>query len=377
MARIYAGGEMPELANLVSDRIDTSTAEAFKPMTFDVTNTCERWCGCLCTLGINGLMTKTIDLRADDMSLITQSRLENSESHVPYGQIENVDITKSCCCCYAVNGYSPGCGCNRTLVEEVASELQQRKMKRGATAQLKQLETMQSVTCALDVKLDTVYDKLSIQYPPNQETMDRIYQGRPPKALRNRKPMPHIDAAQAFETRQFNVTNYCELICTLVNCVGPTTREMVLEPEEMLLTTKNWCLMNTQRTPYAQLGSVDVETACLCCSNLPDVATPGCGCNRALVDDIAEELQKRKVKRGNIAQMKMQENMMTEILKVSTKVEILNDHYRVPNPPSLQTLTQVFGADAAAVLQQTMAPAVVVTPGVAVDPPGANSLEVL
>ena len=36
-----------------------------------------------------------------------------------------------------------------------------------------------------------------------------------------------------------------------------------------------------------------------------EVASPGCGCNQALVQELGAELQERKVRRGNIAQIKM------------------------------------------------------------------------
>ena len=44
---------------------------------------------------------------------------------------------------------------------------------------------------------------------------------------------------------------------------------------------------------------MDVETACCgLVHSLPEVAIPGCGCSKAMVDEIASELQERKVKRG-------------------------------------------------------------------------------
>lgn len=55
-----------------------------------------------------------------------------------------------CCCCYSVstgqNMVSPGCGCSKALVEEIAGELQDRKVKRGNIAQVRRRPLPLAVT---------------------------------------------------------------------------------------------------------------------------------------------------------------------------------------------------------------------------------------
>ena len=71
----------------------------------------------------------------------------------------------------------------------------------------------------------------------------------------------------------------------------------------MVITKSNLLIEKRERTPYAQLGAIDTESTCGCCKNIPDVADAGCGCEAALMGEIATELHERKVKRGNIAQV--------------------------------------------------------------------------
>ena len=129
------------------------------------------------------------------------------------------------------------------------------------------------------------------------------------------------------ENKRYDVSNTCERVCGYFPCccIGPTTRILELEDEEAVLSVSNNCLKKTQRRPYAQLGSIDKINSCGCCwmigSDLsesagkegPQPISPGCGCEEALVNEIVEQLQSRKVSRGNIGQMKQQETMQVKI----------------------------------------------------------------
>ena len=49
------------------------------------------------------------------------------------------------------------------------------------------------------------------------------------------------------------------------------------------------------RTPYAQLGAVEVSKECRCCVSVSTDHVrirPGCGCNRLLTEEISHELQR-------------------------------------------------------------------------------------
>jgi len=102
-------------------------------------------------------------------------------------------------------------------------------------------------------------------------------------------------------------------------------------PNQLVLKTND-------RRPYAQVDSVDMEKAfCGTCTSIPGVANPGCGCSNGLVAELAGELQERKMKRGMTAQLKTQENVMNEVLKLGVKVDLLLDHFanRSRAPPKI------------------------------------------
>mmetsp|Transcript_48732 Transcript_48732/g.106470 ORF Transcript_48732/g.106470 Transcript_48732/m.106470 type:complete len:361 (+) Transcript_48732:2-1084(+) len=344
MSKLF-GASPPDL-RLLKEQGVTANQEAtgqVEVKTYDVTNTCESIQTCLCTCGMAGLTTATVELREDMMVLTEKNNLDDTNIQMPYAQMGSVDYTKSCCCCYSVNDMSPGCGCDDKLVAELSEELQSRKVKRGNIAQIKQLEAMQSTTCELDCQLDLILEREGIQYPPPQETVSRLYGTQVPRVLTSQPAVPHIEAAKQFETKTYNVTDKVAACCGLLccPCCGWTTKTMELGAEEMFIVTQNLCIKNNERTPYAQLGAVEVETTCCCCIELPELAKPGFGCEEAYVQEIAGELQDRKEKRGNIAQLKMQENMLNEILKIVVKMDLLllknNIEYAAPAQMAMAT----------------------------------------
>jgi hypothetical protein len=347
MARENQGGpvENPDISILKQQGVAAqigATAQV-ETKTFDVTNTCDNISTLCCTCGMAGCTKREMELKEDMVIITEKNNLDDLNIHMPYAQMGSVDYTKACGCCYAVNDESPGCGCQKDKVEEMAAELQKRKVMRGNIAQIKQLEAMQSSIIDLNLQGSLILEKESIQYPPTQEQINQVFNGKRPRILDT--PPPHVGAAKAFDTREFNVTNHVESCCQMLccPCAGPVYRTMTLEAEEMYMVRTDWCSKNNERTPYAQLGSVEVETACICCSELPEVASPGCGCSKALVDDIANELQARKVQRGNIAQFKMQENLINEMLKLTVKTKLLADKKGVAAwPPSQELMATVF-----------------------------------
>ena len=73
---------------------------------------------------------------------------------------------------------------------------------------------------------------------------------------------------------EFDVSNNCERVCGC--CM---TKILRLEDDEAVLTTKNLCSESKQRRPYAQLGSVDIASACGCCFSFSSDLSPGVGDN--------------------------------------------------------------------------------------------------
>mmetsp|Transcript_27136 Transcript_27136/g.63551 ORF Transcript_27136/g.63551 Transcript_27136/m.63551 type:complete len:713 (-) Transcript_27136:90-2228(-) len=312
---------------------------------YNITDYCQNCAKCCCTLGCAGWGTDMLDLEKDSLYLVEKDNFDNSRIKMPYAQLESVDYTRESCCFYRVNFASPGWGCNRKLVEELAEELQHRKIERGNVAQIRQLEALDKSSREIQFKLASTIERLGSNYPPTPKDMSTMYRGvMAPKALTMDRP--HNEPSQTFETKEFDVTNYCtsffSFVCSL-GCAGPCTKEKIeLQPEEMVKTTQNWCLTRKERTPYAQLGSVDVESACGCCRSIPDVGSAGCGCSVRLMEELADELQERKVKRGNIAQIKLKENIMYSVLKSKTMVDVLeNSAGKMPGPVTRKVVKKV------------------------------------
>jgi hypothetical protein len=312
----------------------------------DVTNTCGSVCGLICTCCILGLTKQTVKLENEHLVIATKNNCDDSEVKLPYAQLGSVDINKSCCCCWGVNDFVPGCGCSKTLVEELHDELQARKVKRGNIAQVKQLEKMQWQSFMMDTSALEMVEKQGMVFPPDQNTMEATWPPGKEKPIENvlRKTIPHFDAATKFEKKMFDISNYCEMCSSCLCCCGPTKTTMWLEEEEMFITKENLCFRTNSRTPYAQLGSVETEQVCGCCLEIPEVANPKCGCDKDTVEEVAKELQERKVKRGNIAQLKMQENLITSAIKLDAKLDMLMMKHGVEYPPSEATMNAVFGS---------------------------------
>ena len=80
----------------------------------------------------------------------------------------------------------------------------------------------------------------------------------------------------------------------------------------------NWCYTNNVRTPYSQMDGVDVDENCGCCYELDGVGGACAGCGDAELNEIAAELEARIEKRGDIAQIKLQENTLHTVGHVNT-----------------------------------------------------------
>jgi hypothetical protein len=331
------GDSAPDIPMLQAQGVTTNmnNAQQVEEKTFDITNNWEACPMYLLTCGLKWRQ-KTMQLK-EDMVVISDKL---SDIQMPYAQMGSVDFSKECCCFYSVNDESPGCGCQQAKVLELAEELQKRKVARGNIAQVKMLEAMQSSSRQMNIEADLILEREGIAYPPSQQTINKVWKGTTPHSVANPTPSPHIGASEQFEQKEYDVTNWFDWFRSVVSCRGPLRRKLTLEPEEMYIETTDWCSRSNERTPYAQLGSVETENMCHCCSVLPDVANPKCGCSKDLVDTIANDLQERKVKRGNIAQMKMQENILHEISKLAAKADLLCDQAQPRRAPAQEVMAQ-------------------------------------
>jgi len=330
-------------------RPHAKTSEQFPTKEYEVTNLCASLCCCF-------TLKDTITLEPDKQISKSVNCLGESVNSMPYAQISSVDESRDCYCCRSVNGMTPGCGCSGELVTEVAKELQQRKVGRGDIAQLKNQENTMLNALELSIRTGTVLKKAGVQYPPSTSTMTEDY-GPAFKLPSNNDGYlgeeKHVGPSQQHGEKDYSVTNYIESCCTCfctLGLAGWQTVDLHLGEEEVTMLTKNLCITHRMRMPYAQLGSVDTETNCcgLCFAVETDggAISPGFGCDQKAVEGLSEELQKRKVTRGNIAQVQMQENLMIEVIKMNVQLDQLAKKESVAYPPSQETMEKVFGPGA-------------------------------
>jgi len=331
------GQDLPKFGE-VTQLIETSETKHW-----DVTSKIDSCLNCCFTCGIAGWTTEMMELEEDVMYIKTKNRIDDSDMKIPYTEMDSVDVSKVCCCCFSVNEQSPGYGCDKAKVDLIAVDLQERKHKRGNIAHLKQLRSMQATAVKMDMMTHAWLKHEKIQYPPTPEVMEKTFPTQKPWILTH-DSKPHFEAHKDFETKTYTVTNYPSCICSLLccPCAGCTKETLELGPEEMLLVKENWCNRVQSRTPYGNLGAVETETACCCCSELPEIAKPGCGCSADLVKEIGDELQERKVKKGNIAQMKQQENIILEVLNTGAKLDVIMHQHGIQYPPSSQLMAAIF-----------------------------------
>jgi len=289
-----------------------------------------------------------VNLKLTDEEVITDTTNNciQSNNRMPYGQMGSVDSATVCCCCHHVNGMSPGWGCDEAKVKEISQDLQERKVGRGNIAQLKNQENTMYNAIELDVRTDILMQHLDVAYPPTQESMVNMYGATPPTLPSDeaeRGSGIHLRASEPVPTRSWDVTNYCELCCTCMS------KSLQLDDEEFVLRANGPCCSHTVRQPYAQMGSVEKTDACCCCKNVSTdstVISPQCGCAAPLVEEIGDQLQMRKVTRGNIAQIKQQENLIIELIKLGVKLDFTTQKINVATPPTQETMTRLFGEGA-------------------------------
>lgn len=356
MAEIFGNGKPPDLKMLKEKGVSTriGATQPLEMKTYDVTNKLEA-CGTLIgTCGIAGCTTETVELAEDHMMMKEVNNIDVTDVFLPYAEMDSVDVQRECLCCYKVNDFVPGFGCfNKEIVENLAADLQARKLARGNIAQIQQLETMEKTALELNCQMDVMLKSEGIAYPPSQDDLNNVYGGETPAYVSKLMGGPlHIEATAEFQTQEYNVTNWWE--CAALWYLGGYWRKLILEPEEVTLTESNLCLQRTTRTPYANVDSLESETVCFCCSELPELANPGCGCSTEVVEEIAGHLQERIQKRGDVAQLKMQENVTYELLKLDLKTDLLTKKRDIQYPPGQEVMGKVFGEHATPEFQSKM-----------------------
>jgi len=350
LRRIFADSP-PEMRPLI-DVVTMEQLRTFGTTNYDVTS-CAQTCACT---------SRLLELGPDEASLTTRQSITGSVmmAKTPYANIESVDAISACCCLSLLTAgeltkppgkpideaIQPGCGCNAALIEQIRADLQARVEVRGNQGQIKQLEKMMSKFHDLAAELPLILDKIGADtsYPPKQETMSSVYGSTPPD-LSNLAVAPHAAPSTNMPVKEYNVRNETVNCLSFVNSCGLAgciTHTLTLEPEQAVIRFSNTCSSSVERKPYAQLGSVD-EYICCCLHSVNGMA-PGCCGNRSTVKEIAEELQARKVGRGNIAQLRNQENTMIKAMETDVRTDILLHKKGIEYPPSQQTLQAIYGS---------------------------------
>lgn len=343
MQAVY-GPQGPEI-NPPSSIPHEIASQAFPTRTFQVRNECQNLCSFIGTCGIAGCMKHEMVLEPEQVVTTFRTNCGTSIDRKPYAQLKAVDEEIICCCCHMVNLHCPGwCG-DSEMINEIASELQARKVGRGNIAQLRNQENTMIKALEADIRMDVLLKKKDIEYPPSQQTLQAIYGESPPQlppAAAERGQALHLSASEQMDRRVFDITNMCEMVCC---CLQKTNLE--LNDEEAIFRKQSCCLKGVRREPYAQLGSVEpARLFCGLCVNVQtdqNLVCPGCGCNHHLTETISAELQNRKVKRGNIAQIRQQENLLIEIIKLGAKMDTFLHGSGVQYPPSQETMRSIFG----------------------------------
>lgn len=151
------------------------------------------------------------------------------------------------------------------------------------------------------------------------------------------------------------------MTCPESSICAPTVVTLKLEQEEAVLETKTAWSFTQQRRPYAQLGSVnlitdDPQVCCHCFINDPNYdycamekigyrrvavdawsLNPGFEVDEQMIQEIADELQDRKVARGNIAQLEEAERSARVLKHLKANLSSLMKTMKVTKPSDVHT----------------------------------------
>ncbi|CAJ1461703.1 unnamed protein product [Effrenium voratum] len=309
------------LSKLFTDKPPIKTfAELYAPE-IDPTFDTQSW-DVVCCCELLNCLSRTIELGPDEVVIRTVRGLDRATiiERRPYAQIDDVQKENACGCCVNMKAgelikepISNGAGCDdATITAMVVNELKRRIEVRGNIGQMKKLESIMKKVDDLRVLMVVLQDALGMetQYPPGATALAELY-GKTPELPAIR---PHAKPSEEFPVREFEVTNSCESLF----CCCTQKDNMTLEPDKMVLKKTNCMGESVNSMPYAQLQSVDEGRCCYCCRGVNGII-PGCGCAGDKVADLAQELQQRKLGRGDVAQLKNQENTMLNAVELSVR----------------------------------------------------------
>ena len=207
--------------------------QTFPERSFDVTNWIEACIGLpLCLLTRLGSLSnsvrvmslaqahlttarKTLDLEGEEAVLRTRNCCCSCTQRRPYAQLTLLEERSLCFgTCAAINsdlapmndknegGIVPGCGCSRSLVQEIVQELNLRKDGRGKIAQVRQQKFMLDKISKLALQVPMLLKHFGVTYPPEEATLQRVFAQATPVV----RPLSEVAVTQQlhdFETNQY------------------------------------------------------------------------------------------------------------------------------------------------------------------------------
>eukprot|EP00854_Cymbomonas_tetramitiformis_P023050 gene23050-27895_t len=209
----------------------------------------------------------------------------NSVLSRPYAQLGSVDVSMELnCCCAEIWSVSTDGGIimpagktgscwnptDKSLVEEIAAKLNERKVARGNIGLMKLHNANGEELSKVATMLDSIAASRNVAIPPLAITMDR----------------------HEFPNKKYDVQNQQEIprcFCFQI-CPDSYQTQLLLEEDEVIKVVK-----------------------------------PGYGTERALVEEIANDLQNRKVALGNIGQLKKAEQIAEVVQYIKQTANILGN----------------------------------------------------
>lgn len=140
-----------------------SNSNNFDHKMYTVTNF---WGQLLCCFG--GPYQSTIVLEPEFVVIEDLRICGNNRRRIAYGEY-SVDRS-SFLCCISVNDISPGCGCSKSLVDEISEELQRRVGNRGNTGQMQKAEQTLDLLLKVNSRLDEIEKKIDVMYDKMQRS---------------------------------------------------------------------------------------------------------------------------------------------------------------------------------------------------------------
>eukprot|EP00747_Dinoflagellata_sp_TGD_P085189 gnl/TRDRNA2_/TRDRNA2_162797_c1_seq1.p1 gnl/TRDRNA2_/TRDRNA2_162797_c1~~gnl/TRDRNA2_/TRDRNA2_162797_c1_seq1.p1 ORF type:complete len:829 (-),score=139.90 gnl/TRDRNA2_/TRDRNA2_162797_c1_seq1:212-2698(-) len=324
-------------------------ASFFERKEFSLSNIFQRELCCI---------SKVLTLDNEHMVLKKSSccRFDYSYEKRPYAELSDIEASRSCMCCHGVYsdgfGYvSPDCGCSRSKVASIASEMQERMLVHGSIGRMKRRRQLVQQMSEVNFQTSLIFEKLRMNYPPSQQVMTAVFGIKSPDLFALRAQgvgdemykVKHND--KKFDKKseiKFDITNNwqsCGVYLCTCGMAGWHKKTLEFKPNELNIVEKNFLDESRIRIGYEQL-TVDYEKRCYCCYSI-GWARPGWGCfNAQLVDQVSRELHARKSTRS-FSEMKQLESTAHEM---GCKADILMNKYGIRYPPKKEAAEKAFGA---------------------------------